>query len=661
MEKGRSLTLFESQIKKHQEGFFLRRIEKLPDSNYLETMIDWAERKRYLPAGTTEFPGQFTRETAPHLVEPLELLHPDSDKQIITAMKSVQSAFTTSVGENGMGYWIDHKQGSILTMISTKGQAAIRSSSAIDVMIDKAGLKIKPMSQRMKRKTGDKSNYKEFAGNIKMLMSSYNSIADMKSNTFHFIFNDELDEMSEELKGQGDTYEIIKGRTMGLRRFKILNVSTPSNMSTSRIYKAFKEGDQRYFHMPCPHCGEKQVLELKSKGQKHGLTFTREKHETTGNKILIPESVRYICKHCGKSFHESKKQWMLENGIWIPSVVPEDRNQASFHVSGLMSPEMFLSWERICQQFVNADFGQDVLKFKDFTINYLGWPWANIQKAMAWEDFKNRADDYCYGEPPQGKITKIDDLDVFFGPLILVGGVDVQGDRLELHILGIGTGMELWSIDYKIFYGNPSNIDDTCWDSLSEHVYGTSYKISGEDILISKVSIDTGYDPRKAKAQANGDGGGVMQHVVHEFVAMREDRFIAIMGIAEEKSLDVIKEARIHGTSSLKKRYNISVSLIKDMLMNNVELLGGPRSIHFPKYTMTDTGQRIEIPDEHFKQFLSERYQELKSKKFGWEKIYIRNEVWDTFIYALATAYILNLPGKNIGWWAYHYQQIKLP
>jgi len=481
----------------------------------------------------------------------------------------------------------------------------------------------------------------------------------MKSNTFHFIFNDEFDEMKAELKGQGDTYEIIKGRTMGLRRFKILNVSTPSQMATSRIYKAFKAGDQRYFHAPCPHCGEGQILELKRSGQDHGLTFTREKHQASGNLILIPETVRYICKQCGKDFQESKKQWMLENGIWKPSVVPEDRNQASFHVSGLMSPEMFLSWERICQQFINADFGQDLLKFKDFTINYLGKPWANVQKAIPWEDLKNRAEDYTYGEPPEGELKRVGEIDVYFGPLILTAGVDVQGDRLEIHVVGFGVGMEKWSVDYKIFYGNPEHIDDPCWEALNDYVYGHTFRIAGEDIVISMTAVDTGYDPRKAKGK---DHGGQMQHIVHEFVALRTDRFVAIMGIDEEKTLDVVKEARIHGTSTLKKRYNIAVSLIKDVIVNTVELFGGPRAIHFPKYTKPiEGGKRREIHDDHYKQFLSERFQEIGASKFGWVKIHNRNEVFDTFIYAIGAAYILNIQGYNVERWSIYYHELKLP
>jgi len=45
------------------------------------------------------------------------------------------------------------------------------------------------------------------------------------------------------------------------------------------------------------------------------------------------------------------------------------------------------------------------------------------------------------------------------------------------------------------------------------------------------------------------------------------------------------------------------------------------------------------VGDELFRQLLSERYQELSPGRYGWKKIYDRNEVWDTCIYAVGVAY----------------------
>lgn len=620
-------------INTHQYDYMLKSLDNLPVSGFVPPLTDWAEEKRFLPSGTTEVAGQFNRNVAPHLNEILECLHPDSPYTHVTSMKSVQSANTTTVAENGMGAWIDYKLGSCLFLTSTKGIGNIRSSSAIDVMIDNAKLKIKPMSERMKRKTGDKANYKEFAGNIKLLISSYRSIADLKSNTFHFIVCDEWDEAAAELKGQGDIAGIIDGRTMGLRRYKVLYISTPSEMKTSRIYKSFLEGDQRKFNMPCPLCGELQIPNLKGRGLDYGLTFTREKHERTGNKILIPESVRYTCKHCKKDFYESKKQWMLENGVWIPTAIPEDRKKASFHSPGFISP--FLGWERMCQQFINTKFGEDVLKFKDFTINYLGLPWANQEKTPEWQTLKDRSEDYSLGEVPPGEIVQENNEQYYNGGLVLFGGVDVQGDRLELKVTAFGADSNRWIVDKKVFFGKTENIDDPCYYNLDDFVYNHTYKILDIDCFIMGCGMDCGYDPRYAK---RGKDFSNKASIVYDFVADRQDRFIAVMGVSKEKTMGIIKEAKISDVrTSLTKRYNVHVSALKELIMNVIDKSNGYGTIHFPKYQMIGESKK-EIPNNFYQGFLSEVYSEISPGKYGWKKIFERNENLDTYIYSVAAA-----------------------
>lgn len=638
---------------KKQIEFVLRRFKRLPVNAFIDKMSEWAVENRYLPPGVSEYYGPFEKTTAPHMIEPLDRLHPDDSITHLAIMKSVQSTATTSIAENGIGAWIKNKIGSILYLTSSKGIAKIRSSSAIDVMIDYSGLAdcVKPISQRMKRKTADTSYYKEFAGGIKLLMSSYNSIGDLKSNTFHMIVRDEWDEAGAELKDQGDIAGIIEGRTMGLRHFKIIDISTPSRMETSRIYKSFKEGDQRYYYVPCPLCGEMQILELKSNDKEYGLTFTTEKNKMTGKKILIPETVRYICQFCQKDFGESKKQDMLLNGEWRPTGTPIDNKHTSYHVSGLYSPEMFLSWERICQQFINTEFGTDLLKFKDFTINYLGRAWASVKKQMAWEVFRDMALSYNLGEVPEGKLSKYGDDTIYDGPLILTAGVDIQKDRIECQVVGFGTGQRKWCIDYQIFYGDVGNIDDPCWIALHDFIYTKTYKICGKENYISKVAIDCGYDPKQDKREKDWISKG---NLVYEFVSMRTDRCIAIMGFGENNFIGLLKESRVYN-SNLTKRYNLNVSSIKEMIMTGIN--GVNKNIFFPRYKLENERREL-LPDDFYKQMISERYQEIKPKVYGWKKIFKRNEVLDTFVYAIAAAEFQQLNSWNADRWIQYHKAI---
>ena len=648
----------ESVYKKTQKEKALQFFQRLPVQLTVPPFSDWATENRYYPPGVSVYPGRHDPDTAPHMNEILDRCHPDDPCTHIYLMKSVQSTATTA-SENAIGASIKYKLWNMLYLTADQSLARIRSSANIDPMIDNSGLSqfVKPHSQRMKRKTADNTYYKEFIGGIKLAINSYNSIGALKSNTAGFIVCDEWDEAPQELKGQGDIQGIIEGRTMGLRKYKLLFISTPSMMQTSRIYKGFLEGDQRYYFVPCPICGEMQVLELKSQKIDYGLTFKTETDKHTGNKLLIPETVRYICKHCSKEFHETEKQEIMKAGEWRPTATPTDRRKTSYHISGLMSPEMFLSWERICQQYINTDFGHDILKFKDFVINYKGWPWANTRKIMSWEKFRDRAEDYLMGEVPEGSAMSTEIGELYRGPLILFGGCDVQGDRLELHVVGFGPDMESWSIDYQVFAGNPANLSDPCWSALSDWVNTHNYKILGVKARINKCAIDCGWDPNKNKGTREKDFPG-KSNVIYEFISRRQGKFIPTIGISDTRGIDIFKTTRINVPScQLKTGYGLYVSMIKELLTASLELDPGPGAIHFPRYQNV-TGTKEPIPDEHYKRFLSERYQETEPGKFGWVKIHDRNEQWDTFIYAYATAVIFGVAGKDARWWMDRYKTI---
>ena len=621
------------------------RILSLTDDAFIPLPIDWQEENRYMPSTITENYGKFDRSLVPYLVEPLNRLHPDDPTTHIAIMKSVQSACTTTVAEGGMGFFTRYKLGSSAYFTATKTNGKMKSSNALDVLIDNAGLAglIKPISNRTKRKSADTSMYKEFSGGVRWLISSYNSISDMKSATYNLLVCDEWDEAGVELKGQGDIGAIIEGRTMATRLYKMLFMSTPSMMDSSRIYKEFLKGDQRRFFVPCPICGEHQILELKSAKMDYGLTFSMMKNKETGHKELDVNSVRYICKHCHREFYESSKKEMLMKGEWIPTwkdsdYAPKSKNHKSYHISGLISN--MLPWARFCQQFINTKFGRDLMLFKDFTINYKGEPWANVEQSADWKKFADRAEDYTMGEVPHGALR-------------LYAGCDVQGDRLELAVVGVGEDMEKWLVDYQVFYGDPSRINDKSWISLHNYVYTKRFNIMGVESQISLCAVDTGFDPRQ-KREKDWDSKG---HLVYDFVGGRQDKFIAIRGVAETKGFDIIKPARVsHGL--VKKRYDISTHIIKEMFMNVINETAGPGAIHFPKWRIVQ-GAKIYVGDELFRQFLSERYQEISPKKMGWKKINERNEVWDTFIYATACMYLENIQGWDSDVWEAYRQELK--
>lgn len=601
-------------------------IERIPEDTNLPTIAQYNEDNRYISPGNSPVHGPYTIDTAPHMVEIMERMHPDDPCTHVTLMKSVQSTGTFHA-ELVMSFIIKHKLGSMGFYTASRELARARSSANIDVMIDDCNLAdcVKPHSKRNARKVADSTYYKEFVGGIKLTINSYGSIGGAKSNTIPYMFLDEIDEAKDELKDQGDIIALLEGRTMAVRHFKIFALSTPTALDTSKIYRLFKEGDQRYFHAPCPKCGEMQILVL-AEGKKYGLTYDMKE----GSKDIIePDSVRYVCLHCGDYFKESKKQWCLKNGLWIPSVTINNPLKHSYHVSGLLSPEQMLGWERICSKHAATHQGKNVLKYKDFTINYKGWPWARVEKQTSSATFKEKnLSDYCMGTVPRGGLA-------------LLGGADVHKDRIELLIMAVGPGWRRWFVDYRIFYGDIGNPHDMAWRALADFVDNSEYLILGQGIRISKCAIDCGYDPAERRTKDWDE----KSHTVYNFVGMNA-KFLAIRGSAQLKPFDVIKAMRTDNNLCTKV-YMLNSSLLKDILTREITVYGEDMLITFPS-RMHD-GRPID--DEYIDQLLSERYQELDKGVMGWKKIRERNEVLDCWLYATGAAYFLAMPNWSDRIW----------
>lgn len=82
----------------------------------------------------------------------------------------------------------------------------------------------------------------------------------IRSSTIKKAFCDEIDEYPDDLDGQGDPIGMIEARQesflMSGEWFRAY-ISTPTIKGSSKIDNRFERGDQRYWHMPCPGCGDK--------------------------------------------------------------------------------------------------------------------------------------------------------------------------------------------------------------------------------------------------------------------------------------------------------------------------------------------------------------------------------------------------------------------
>jgi len=106
-------------------------------------------------------------------------------------------------------------------------------------------------------------------------------------------------------------------------------LSTPTIKGVSRIDAAWEESDQRRFWVPCPDCGEHQILRWEQ---------VRWDKDDAGNHR--PETAHYVCEHCGVIWNDARRWAAVRLGEWRAG--NPFAGIAGFHLN-----EIYSSWVRL--------------------------------------------------------------------------------------------------------------------------------------------------------------------------------------------------------------------------------------------------------------------------------------------------------------------------
>jgi phage terminase large subunit GpA-like protein len=537
-------------------------------------------------------------------------------------MKSTQSGATTGI-ENAIGHSIKYSLHNILYVISDLDMAKLRSTGAIDLLIDFCGLSehIKPITKRInQRKSGDTILFKELSGGHRFLMTSYNSIAKLKSFSWDLIIMDEIIEAPPELADQGDPETIIEARGKTIRDLKIVKISTPTAAGNDRIARAYNSGDRREYMIPCPRCGGYQYLEFMHQ-RDYGL-YGDYSFDKRGKGSLVAGTARYKCKLCGGDFYEHEKSaFMLCETLggsarWEPQAKANDSRDRSYHISAMMSP--MTSWENIITDYLKTDMGKNFQAMRNFTITNEGLHPESDRRLVLWDELKARAETYPAGEPPAGAFT-------------ITGGADVHKNRIELVLTAWGPGMEAWIFDHQVFFGQTADINSPAWSNLLSYV-SRPYKIAaldGTEVNIAKIAIDTSYNPSRDPTLASPELRSEVNTAIL-FTTLHPEYFVPVKGIEEGKNkLGATLTQRAHKTYGC-VFYLADVGAIKDEIFEHIDEAEGAGAVHFSQ----------DFDEAFFRQFASEYYGEDEKGKTGWHKLTERNETLDCFVYSRAAAQI---------------------
>lgn len=560
---------------------------------------EWADRHRRLSSKSSAEPGQWRTSRTPYLREPMDCLSAKSNIEEVVFMAGAQVG-KTETGSNWVGYTIDQSPGPMMIVQPTVDLAKRYSKQRLEPLIEESPRLKEKVSPARERDSGNTVLSKEFAGGI-AVMTGANSSVGLRSMPVKNLFLDEIDAYPGDVDSEGDPVSLAIARTRTFARRKILMTSTPTIEGRSRITAAFKESDQRYYNVPCPHCGHFQVLK-----------FDRLKWDTE------PSKPYYVCELNGCMIEEHHKTKMLAEGKWVPKN-PGAKNgkTAGFHISSLYSPVGWFSWGEIVELFLKSKSNPD--RLRAFVNTVLGEPWQSRGDAPDWEKIYRRRERYPVNVLPDGV-------------LFITAGVDVQADRLECEIVGWGKDLETWSIDYRVLVGSTST--DVPWDKLKSILTETFEGPNGINMPIRMLAVDSGYNTQFVY-------NWVRQFPSNRVVAIKgQDALPSIVGSPRKVDINFRGKRIERGLLLWPAGVSIAKTELFGFLKQELPIEEGAPApygyCHFPEYSQ-----------DYFKGLTAEQLVTRRTKngftRQEWEKVRERNEPLDTRIYARVAASILGV------------------
>lgn len=567
-----------------------------------ELWIDvWADEYQRIPKDTgAAEPGKYHTDRTPFAREPMRCLSPlHPCKRVVTMVAS--QMMKTQIALNWIGGNIHMAPANILALLPSE-KLAKRVSSRIDKTIKAVPELRDRVAKPRSRDARNTLDTKEFEGGT-LYCTTAGSASNLAELSARYVYGDEIDRWDVDVDSEGDPVELAeaRGTTFG-RKAKFYFSSSPTIKGASRIDDLFAISDQRRYFMPCPHCGEHQVLVWEN--LKWNEDYSR---------------VDYLCSNpdCGALIEEHHKTDMLLAGEWR-ATAEGDGETVGFHLNGLYSPLGWLSWQSLAKQYDKAKRAMDRGDAEPMQVFYntrLALVWDAAQEQTKAGELKARAEDYSLGEVPAKA-------------LILTCSVDVQHNRLEMLVLGWGVGMERWIVDFEVIPGDPS--DERTWLLLDERLKARYRHASGVELAICATTIDS---------------GGHHHDEVYQFTRLRRWRnVIAVKGasrpgrpvLAQRPSkVDVTWKGKTekHGA----ELWIIGTDTAKDWIYNRYPFHEGPGALHFSR----------DLPDDFYDQAVAERKitRYVKGhKRVEWVKGKAeRNEALDLLVYNLAAAQFLGL------------------
>ena len=451
------------------------------------TTMEWSKKFRVLTSEESHFVGKFN----PDLIPALEYIYECCDNRliyIIVAMKGSQIGWS-ELTNNVIGKTIHTNPMKMQWAFPGLEPSKIYSREKLKPFFTGTTVLKELINIGVAKES---FSYFKFPGGF-LKLTTLGAISSAKTSAIPFIGVEEPDDVKDDVKGQGDTLENVKGRqkTFPIGFKKLIFGGTPTDKDFSRVESGYRQSNQLVFKAECHHC--KELIELTLDNLKYDEYQDRYVDELYGKHN--PQSAYYECPSClgiwsfddknrnieaGKQFGFTDFTGNFSKG-WHPKK-EHITDTFGFHIPEILSTLSSSTFVELAQKEILATLdlakGNESL-MKSYRNNSGGLPYSSGVTSLEADDMKLLRSNYLEGVVPMEG-------------LVLTAGIDVQDNRFAYIIRAWGRNNNSWLVKWEEIFGDVLNQDDPIWQQLADTIVtGKIPHANGKFLRVAAISIDS--------------------------------------------------------------------------------------------------------------------------------------------------------------------------
>jgi phage terminase large subunit GpA-like protein len=577
---------------------------------------EWAEKRRRMGRNVTAKPGRYSIATAPYQQEPQEAF---TDPEVqTTVLYWGKRLGKTEMLNNLHGWVIEHCPRNILVVYPTLDSAKKWSKQFFMPMVRSTKILGDLIGKLKSRDASNTILAKEYPGGAISGIGA-NSPSGFRQVQAPVVTCDEIDAM--ETGPEGDPVELAMGRAENYADSIQVVSSTATKIlppkgddeaegsgTGSRIHDYWLDSDQRKWFVPCPDCGKETVLDDEPDFANRKLNHLKWPVVEIDKGVWEHriEEAYYECPHCKSHWDDAKRLQAILAGDW--KATAPFRGVRGYWLSGfntVFPPKK--GYKSKLHQFA-AEFISACKKGESSQI-----VWLNTFLCKP----HIQAAEHLESSPLLARVEKYTAQTLPNDVVVIAAAVDVQGDRVEIDVIGMGDGEETWGVERHKIISNTEK--DKVWEDLKAFL-GRRYKREdGIELPITCTAIDLRHKPKR----------------VRQFIkTCGLPRVYGVYGASREKRQPVFVTPKFN---KFYRAWSYSVNTIqaKDILFSRLKMTEpGPRYMHWNESYDKDYFDGLTAEEKRI------QYHHGHPEPY-YEKIRARNEPLDQRVYFLAAMDIL--------------------